>query len=573
MRSGTGRSSRPGNRVFRDKPGGLVVDYPGLADRLKHALANHTESGSRGDPSPDLPVSPFSPRLRRIQIPEGLARAAARQEPPPPRLASCRSPFANRDSAFDPGATARLPRHPPATTLQTVMTAHRTRSRSRLTRRAFIQRTGLVGTATLVAPLVVPGRVLGLDGAVAPSNRIAMGFIGTGRQTTHANLPGFLHQPDAQVVAVCDVDRWRMENARKLVDQHYSRQTASGSHQSCRAFADWRDLVARDDVDAVMIGTPDHWHILMAIAALNAGKDVSCEKPLSRSVAEGRKLVEAVARNNRVFCTDSEFRAERWNRMLATMARNGKLGQLKRIITQVPPEPTLGAQPDLPVPPGLDYEMWLGPAPEKPYTLQRVHPREKTNGRPGWLLIRDYATNPIANWGAHWNDIAMWAMDTEKTGPVAVEATGKFPPKGNLWDLAQELEAHCYYANGVELLCRSGEPLIRIEGTEGWGQVVYPANVSFEPESLLEWKPGPNDLVLPSMASEKRDFLDAVQARRQPQYDAEGGHRVNSLAHLAGASMALGRRLKWDPVAETVIGDDEANEWLKPETLRAPWRI
>lgn len=453
------------------------------------------------------------------------------------------------------------------------MKDHRLQSRSRLSRRAFIHRTTAAGTAAIAVPLIIPGRVLGLDGEVAPSNRIAMGFIGTGRQTTHANLPGFLHQPDAQVVAVCDVDRWRMDNARKLVDEHYARQSPSGNHRSCRPIDDWRDLVARADVDAVMIGTPDHWHIIMAIAALNAGKDVSCEKPLSRSIAEGRKMVETVKRNDRVFCTDSEFRAERWNRMLATMARNGKFGQLKRIITQVPPESTLGPQPDMPVPPELNYDLWLGPAPKKPYTLQRVHPREKTNGRPGWLLIRDYATNIMANWGAHWNDIAMWAMDTEKTGPVEVEATGTFPPEGNLWDIVQEMEARCLFANGVELLCRSGKPSIRIEGTEGWGEVVYPSFVTFEPESLLTWKPGPGDVVLPSMASEKRDFLDAVKSRRQPQYDAEGGHRVNSLAHLADASMAVGRRFQWDPVKETVVGDPEANECLKPQSLRAPWKV
>ena len=166
--------------------------------------------------------------------------------------------------------------------------------------------------ATVVAaPMVVPGRVLGLDGGVAPSNRITVAFIGTGRQTYFANIPGFLHQPDAQVIVACDVDSWRMEQARQKIDQHYSEQADSGSYKSCRKIADWRDVIAREDVDTVMIGTPDHWHVVMAIAALDAGKDVSCEKPLTRSIAEGRTMVDAVKRNNRVFCTDSEFRTYR----------------------------------------------------------------------------------------------------------------------------------------------------------------------------------------------------------------------------------------------------------------------
>lgn len=463
-----------------------------------------------------------------------------------------------------------LPREDP--TQPQTMHAH-SNSISTLTRRSFLSQTLKVGSAACIAPLIVPGRVLGLDGAVAPSNRITLGFIGTGRQTTHSNLPAFLQQPDAQPVAVCDVDRWRMENARTLVDQHYANQSPSGHHRGCLAIPDWRDLVARNDLDAVMIGTPDHWHVLMALAALEAGKDVSCEKPLTRSIAEGRTLVQTVQRTQRVFCTDSEFRSMRWNRMLAMMARNGKFGRLQRIITQVPPESTLGPQPAMPVPEELNYDLWLGPAPAEPYTLQRVHPRQQTLARPGWLCIRDYATNPIANWGAHWNDIAMWAMDAEKTGPVAVQAKASFPPAGNLWNIALEIEARCSFANGVELVCRTGKPSLRIEGSEGWGEVVYPSFVTFQPESLLEWKPGPRDLVLPSMVSEKRDFLDAVKARRQPQYDAEGGHRVNSLAHLADAAITLGRPIPWDPAQEIAPGDDDANQALKPKPRRSPWNL
>ena len=391
-----------------------------------------------------------------------------------------------------------------------------------ISRRRFLKCTAAAGVA-LTAPLVVPASALGLNGAVAPGNRITLGFIGTGRQASYANIPGFLHQPDAQAVAVCDVDAWRMQQAREQVEAYYAKQAPAGKFTGCATFRDWRELVARKDLDAVMISTPDHWHVVMAIAALKAGKDVSCEKPLTRNIAEGRKLADLVVKEKRVFCTDSEFRTYSMCRKAAQLVRNGKLGKLQRIITGTPTDPTLPPQPEMPVPKELDYEMWLGPAPRAPYTEQRVHPPRQQKGRPGWLCIRDYADGMIANWGAHWNDIAMWANNTEHTGPVEVEATGTFPPAGNLWDVIQEFEAQFLFANGVRLTCRSGKPFIRFEGTAGWIQIDYPIHIELEPEDLLTWEPGPNDVKLPSMTTEKRDFLDAVKARRQPQYDAEGG--------------------------------------------------
>lgn len=441
-------------------------------------------------------------------------------------------------------------------------------------RRRFLRRTAQFTAAATLAPMIVPGRVLGLDGEVSPSNRITMGFIGTGRQSTHVNLPGFLHQPDAQVVAVCDVDAWRMEQARRLVEKTYAGKTASGTYKGCLALGDWREVMARKDIDAVMIGTPDHWHTILTIAAAKAGKDISCEKPPIRHIAEGRKMVQTVQKHGRVFCTDSEFRAMRWCRMLAMMARNGKFGRLRRIITQVPPDPTIGPQPEMPVPPELNYDLWLGPAPVAPYTEKRVHPRHNTRGRPGWLCLQDYADGIMANWGSHWNDIAMWAMDMERRGPTAVQATATFPPPGNFWNVMLTLEAHCWFPNGVELVCRTGKPMIRIEGEEGWGQITYPAFVEFHDDSLMDWKPGPHDIELPRMVSEKRDFLDAVKTRRQPQYDAEQGVRVNTLALLANASIALGgRRLEWDEKREVVLNDEEANKWLQPKPMRAPWHV
>ncbi|MBL9138069.1 MAG: Gfo/Idh/MocA family oxidoreductase [Verrucomicrobiales bacterium] len=404
-----------------------------------------------------------------------------------------------------------------------------------------------------------------------PSARVNLGFIGTGRQATYANLPGFLSESDAQVVAVCDVDAWRLEQAQRQVEAHYARSAKSGEFKGCLAFRDWRELVARPDIDAVMISTPDHWHVPMAVAALKAGKDVACEKPLTRSIAEGRLLSRLATSRGRVFRTDSEFRSNRAMHRAVEWVRNGRIGKLRQITTATPKDSTLPSQPQMPVPPELDYDLWLGPAPEAPYTEQRVHPRHDRKGRPGWICIRSYADGMLANWGAHLNDIALWAMDADRTGPVAVEGVGQYPPKGHLWDVIQEFDVRFTFATGIQLTCKTDQPYIRFEGDGGWIRVGYPNDVTASDSSLLDWKPGTTDLALPFKTSEKRDFLDAVHSRGATQGDAEVGHRVTSLCHLGLIAIDLGRKLHWDPIQEAFPDDPEANRRLRPIQWRAPW--
>lgn len=440
-----------------------------------------------------------------------------------------------------------------------------------ISRRGFLRRTAAGAGAAVAAPMIVPSSVFGADGAVAPSNRITVGFIGTGRQATYANIPGFLREPDAQCVAVCDVDSWRMNNARKLIEEGYAKAKTSGTFKGCAPFQDWRELLARRDIDVVMISTPDHWHVPMAVSALRAGKDVACEKPLTHCIAEGRLLCDVVTKTGRVFRTDSEFRSSKLMHRAAQLVRNGRIGKLQRIITMTPKDPTLEVQPEMPVPEELDYEMWQGPAPRRPYTLQRVHPRHEAKGRPGWLCIRDYADGMMANWGAHLNDIALWGAGLDHSGPVEISGTGKYPPTGNLWDIISEFDVTFRYANGVTLQCKTDKPVIRWEGTEGWIQVKYPNDIEAQPEGILEWNPGPKDTRLTYKTSEKRDFLDSVKSRQQPLYDAEAGHRNNSLAHLSLIAIDLGRKLKWDPAREQFVDDAEANRRLKPITWHAPW--
>ena len=448
------------------------------------------------------------------------------------------------------------------------------RSQPPLTRRRFLKRSALLAGAAVSGPLIVPGRVLGLDGATSPANRITIGFIGTGRQACHANIPGFLHEDDAQAVAVCDVDAWRMEEARKQIDAFYAQDQPSGNFKGCATFRDWRDLLARKDIDAVMISTPDHWHVPMAIAAVEAGKDIACEKPLTRSIAEGRKLADLVAQQQRVFRTDSEYRSRKFYFHGVEVVRNGKLGKLQRVITAMRPDPTLPAQPDMPVPPELNYDMWLGPAPEAPYTEKRVHTPHDTRKRPGWMCIRDYDDGMLANWGAHLNDIALWAMNADRTGPVSVSGTGQYPPAGNLWNVIQTFEVHFTFAHDVLLTSKTDRSAyVRFEGSDGWIQINDSGPMNADPKSLLTWKPGPDDVALPYKRSEKRDFLDAVKSRGRTQEDAETGHRVTTLCHLGLAAIDLHRTLRWDPAKEQVVSDDEANKRLQPKPYRRPWTL
>lgn len=440
------------------------------------------------------------------------------------------------------------------------------------TRRTWIK-TAAAASTVFAAPLILPTHTWGATGTV-PSKRINMGFIGMGRQCLNANLPALLFEEDVQVVAVCDVDSWRMDFAKQKVEAHYAQHAPTGSYKGCATYRDFRELLARPDIDAVMISTPDHWHVPMAMAAVRAGKDVCCEKPLTRNITEGRRLADLVAKHKRVFRTDSEFRSLGRFHHAAQVVRNGKIGKLMRIVTATPRDKPLPAQPTMPVPPELDYDMWQGPALEKPYTEKRVHPRNETKARPGWITISDYADGMIANWGAHLNDIAMWGANLERTSPSEIEATGKYPEPGQLWDVILDFDMHFTYANGLKLNCQTAEDaFVRFEGTDGFFSVSWKGKTESSDPTLLKWKPGANDLTLPLKRSEKRDFLDAVQSRGQTLCDAEVGHRVNALAHLGLAAIDLKRKLHWDPVKEQPAKPDaELTKRLAPAPVRDKWK-
>lgn len=426
--------------------------------------------------------------------------------------------------------------------------------KTHLSRRAFLRRT----TATFaVAPLIIPAGVLGADGTVAPSNRITVGFIGTGDHGTNWNLSYYLRLPAARVIAVCDVDSRRMQRAKETVDERYK-------SEDCFATGDFREILARKDIDAVMISTPDHWHTLISLLAVHAGKDVQCEKP-TLTINEGKLLVQTVRKHQKVFQTSTEDRAVPEYHRMAELVRNGRIGKLQRIEVILPRQPNVAGDPTpQPVPAGFDYDMWLGPAPEAPYTKDRIF----FNFR--W--IQDYSGGIICDWGAHLFDTAQWANDTERSGPVEIEGTGTYW-EGGLYNTVKDYDVTYRYSNGVVMTCKPGNPSIKFIGTDGWvGNTGWRAPVQASSKEILESRIGPDEIHLyTNPAGEHDDFLKCVKSRKDPYFPVDIGHRVSTVCHLANLAIKLGRKLRWDPVREEFVGDEAANALLS-RPLRAPWK-
>jgi len=424
-----------------------------------------------------------------------------------------------------------------------------TKNVKNVSRREFLKGSAVAAGAALVWPTIVPSTVFGAD---APSNRITMGCIGMGGKGT-GNMKGFRAKSGCEVVAVCDVDAAHRETARS---------TAELDAKSC--YNDFRDLLAREDIDAVSIATPDHWHVPNSIAAIRAGKDVYCEKPLTLTVAEGRTLVEEVKRYGRVFQTGSQQRSSDNFRFACELVRNGRIGRLQTVRVGIPGnnrkcEPTWTPEP---VPEDFDYDLWLGPALWEPYHTQRCHYQ--------FRFILEYSGGQVTNWGAHHLDIAQWGMGADDTGPVELLGKGEFPKTG-LFTTATKVYFEAKYADGVKLICETGGSNTRFEGSEGWIEVGRDG-MKCEPESLQTATIGPDEIHLYKSRDHLQNFLDCIRSREDPICTAEIGHRSSSLCHLGNIAMMLKRPLKWDPQAEQFIGDSEANRMLwRPR--RAPWRL
>jgi predicted dehydrogenase len=423
--------------------------------------------------------------------------------------------------------------------------------------------------AGVAFPAIVPASVFG---AAAPSERITVGCIGVGRMGNGdlGEALGFQH---VQVVAVCDLDSRRAQLAQKRVESTYAKRSGGGDYKGCAVYGDFRELVARSDIDAVQIATPDHWHTLLALAAARAGKDIFLQKPLTLTIQEGRILSDTVRRHNRIFQVGSQQRSDKEFRTACELVRNGRVGKLHTIKVGFGTDPGCGPKPTMPVPENLDYEMWLGPAPRAPYTEERVHPQNSLSARPGWLRISDYGAGMITGWGSHHLDIVQWGMGTEDTGPVEIQGEAEFPKDG-LWDVHGPFRIEYTYANGVKVICADEKKVpsgVTFEGDQGrvW---VTRGRMDAEPKSLLQETIGAGETKLYVSNHHKANFYECVQSRQPTIAPVEVAHRSCTICLLGDIAMRLGRKLRWDPAKEQFVNDEAANKMLS-KPMRAPWTL
>jgi len=443
----------------------------------------------------------------------------------------------------------------------------------RLTRRAWLK----ASAAALAAPYMITSSALGQGGRPAASSRIGAASIGVGGRGGGL-LGGMLGDPDCQVLAVSDTDVRRLEAAKQRVHGLYS-QRAPGTYAGCDSYRDFREVLDRPDIDAIVIATPDHWHGLMTMMAAKAGKDMYCEKPFASTIGDGRAAADAVRRYGRVFQTGSHERSTASIRFACELVRNGRLGKIHTIRTFLPTgDRKSGATGPEPVPEGFDYDMWLGPAPYVPYHSRRCH------GNFRWVM--DYSDGELTDRGAHVNDIALLGAGPLFQGPVQIVGRGKFMTDP-LWDVpyAYHIEFTC--ANGVRFIVDSGDaptPVIcnitsahrgvLFEGDRGKVFVaIHGGALSADPPSLLKETIGPGEIHLGRSIGHRQDWLHAIKTRGPTMAPAEDGHRTASFCHLTIIACLLGgRKLVWDPDKERFIGDAEANAMVN-RPPRSPWRF
>ena len=452
-------------------------------------------------------------------------------------------------------------------------------------RRDFL-RTGLAGFAgSVMGQMIVPNSVFGAN---APSNRIYVGAVGMGRISRAHDMPETLKYPNTELVAVCDVDSKRAREGKEWVENYYQ-QNRKKSIKGVNAYGDYRELLADDGIDAVLISTPDHWHVIPAIDAARAGKDIYLQKPASLTIAEGRELSNVIHQTGRILQIGSQQRSvSPWPQFkrACELVRNGRIGEVHTIYIGLPGDPAGDVEPEMPIPDNLDYNFWLGPTPYVYYTEKRVHPQADYS-RPGWLRCEQFGAGMITGWGAHHIDTAHWGMGTEFTGPIEIKAEAEFPDKG-LWNVHGDFKVEAKYANGVTLHISGEYPNgVKFVGSEGWIFVSRgsysvtasdPAGVAENAKALNASDPailtseiGPDEIHLYESPEQHGNWLDCIRSRRQPVAPVEVGHRSCSACLVSHIAMKLPRTLYWDPVRERFRNDDEANSMLsRPRRLQ--WR-
>jgi predicted dehydrogenase len=436
-------------------------------------------------------------------------------------------------------------------------------------RRDFLK--AVAGGAVAGFPAIVPSRALGRDGFVAPSDRLVLGAIGVGRQGS-GDMRGFLSDPEVRVAAICDVQQTVRDRIANVVNNRYG-------DTACATYNDFRELLARPDIDVVLIATGERWHPLIAIEAARRGKHIYCEKPLGLSVAEAKAVRRAVKSAGVSFQFGTQQRSSFYYRHAVELVRNGRIGELKTIMvgTVHGPNNHLYGVPKDP-PPGFDYDMWLGPSAWAPYSDMRVSVA-------AWLFISEYGLGCLDGaWGIHDIDIAQWVNDSDNTGPIEVEGACSFYT--DIRDTPYEWTVEQKYANGVRLIhmdmvtAKKRAPEFNtlpstgstvIFGSKGWIYVSREGLVT-QPERLAAETIGPNEIQVIRSDDHRRNLLNAIRTGRQTICPVESAVRAQTVIQQEYIAMNLGRKLRWDPVREEFPGDAEANRWLS-RPMRSPWNL
>jgi len=423
--------------------------------------------------------------------------------------------------------------------------------RKRVTRRSFLKG----ATAAVAAPYFVPASALGKGGFLPPSERITIGFIGVGNKG-RGHLNTCLKMKQLQVVAISDVDASKREKYQKRVNNEYANQREAGSYKGCDVYNEFEELLARPDIDTVLAATPDHWHALIALATVRAGKDIYAEKPLSLTIDEAWKMVDGVRRYGRVFQTGSQQRSDKKFRHACEIVRNERIGKLLNVTVSVGPPSQEKYLPEEPIPEGFDWDRWQGPTQWQPYNSERC----SGDYGGGWRRIRDYSGGLMTDWGAHHFDIVQWALGMDGSGPVEIH-----PPDG------KDYKTLTYkYANGVTMQLGDVNGIL-FTGTKGKVEVDR-GYIKTWPDSILREPIGPNDVRLYNSPDHMQNWIDCVRSRQRPICDVEIGASSVTVCHIGNIAWWLGRPMKWDPVKREFIGDDEANRW-RSHPYRRPWRL
>ena len=414
-------------------------------------------------------------------------------------------------------------------------------------------------SAAAAFPTIIPASALGAAGRPSPSNRIVMGCIGVGGQG-NGNLGGFLGDPSCQVVAVCDVDGKHAEETKRRVDQQYK-------NQDCAAYKDFRDVAARNDIDAVSMATPDHWHAITAIACLKSGKDMYGEKPFSHDLLEGRAMVNAAKQYGRIWQTGSWQRSTGDFRFACELVRNGYIGKVHTAEVGLPTGGPGGFAKFCDPPPEMDYDFWCGPSPYAPYSPDRTH----WNWR--WQL--DYGGGQMMDWIGHHGDIAQWGLGTELTGPVEFEPNFSDWPKEGIWNAPTRYRFTGTFKNGIKIVIGNSEGGLRSGakwiGDKGW---VWVDRGGFDtsPKELMKVKLGPNEIHLYNSQNHIGNFVECVKTRKPTITPAEVAHRSASLGHMGLIAMMVGRKIRFNPDTEEILGDPAASQLLG-RAKREPWQL